>query len=87
MLDAVSHGPAGLALEGVPGIGKTTVWREAIGSAHRRGYHVLETAPAEPDAALAFSGLGDVFDGLPDELFDRLPDPQRRALGAALFLI
>jgi ATP-dependent 26S proteasome regulatory subunit len=29
MLDAAVHGPAGLALEGTPGIGKTTVrrWR------------------------------------------------------------
>jgi hypothetical protein len=31
VLDAVSDGPVGLTLEGVPGIGKTTVWSEAIG--------------------------------------------------------
>src|SRR5437764_1269780 len=39
-----------------------------------------------PDATLAFSGLGDLFESLADELLDRLPGPQRRALRAALFL-
>jgi DNA-binding CsgD family transcriptional regulator len=84
MLEALPNGPVGLALEGSPGIGKTTVWREAVQAARARGYEVLETAPSEPDAALAFTGLGDLLDGLPAETLADLPNPQRRALGAAL---
>ena len=34
-LDAVALAPAGIAIEGEPGIGKTTVWRAAIESARR----------------------------------------------------
>jgi AAA ATPase-like protein len=86
LLDRAPAGPVGIAIEGAPGIGKTTVWRHALGSARERGYAVLEAAPSEADEALAFSGLGDLFDGFGDELFRRLPEPRRRALGAALFL-
>jgi AAA ATPase domain len=86
LLDTVAAGPAGLALQGTPGIGKTTLWREAIASARRRGYAVLEAAPGEPDSALAFAGLGDLFDGVIDEVVADLPDPQRHALLAALSL-
>ena len=86
LLDAVADGPAGLALEGAPGIGKTTLWRAALQSARGRGYRVLATAPGEPDAVLAFAGLGDLFDGSANELADGLPAPQRDALAAALSL-
>ncbi len=84
LLDQARHGPAGIALEGTPGIGKTTLWREGVVSARRRGYRVLATAPGEPDAGLAFVGLGDLLDGLPQEKLAELPDPQRRALSVAL---
>ena len=40
-LDATRNGPAALLLEGEPGIGKTTVWREAVRHAEERGYRVL----------------------------------------------
>ena len=76
----------GVAIEGAPGIGKTTVWRHAVERARARGYLVLIASPSEADAALAFSGLGDLFAGVDVELLDGLPDPQRRALLAALFL-
>lgn len=86
MLETVADGPAGLALEGAPGIGKTTVWREALASARRRGHQVLEAAPAEPDAQLAFAGLGDLLDDLPEDVFRELSAPQRTAVEAALLL-
>jgi DNA-binding NarL/FixJ family response regulator len=86
LLDTVESGPVACVLEGIAGIGKTAVWREAVASAHRRGYQVLEAAPSEPDAVLAFSGLGDLFERVPDEVFDALPDVQADALRAALAL-
>jgi AAA ATPase domain len=84
LLDAVPDGTVGLALEGTPGLGKTTVWREGVAGARERGYRVLASSPAEPDAALAFSGLGDLFDGIPEDVIGRLSAPQRHALDAAL---
>ena len=86
LLDSVAAGPVGLALEGAPGVGKTTLWRAAVASARRRGYRVLEAAPGEPDAALAFAGLGDLLDGVIGEVVADLPDPQRHALLSALSL-
>ena len=86
MLDSLRSGPAGLALAGAPGIGKTTVWRDGVGSAADRGYRVLATAPAERDADLAFTGLGDLFDRVPTQVLATLPAPQRSALEVALFV-
>jgi len=85
-LNEVSGGPVGLCLEGAPGIGKTTVWREAVDAARERGYRVLCTTPAEPDAQLSFAALGDLLDGEVSEALADLPDPQRRALRASLLL-
>ena len=84
MLDAVASGPVGCILEGTPGIGKTAVWRESIAGGRRRGYQVLETAPSEPDTALAFSGLSDLFERLPGAVWESLPEAQAHALKAAL---
>jgi ATP/maltotriose-dependent transcriptional regulator MalT len=84
MLDAAAAGPVGLALEGAPGIGKTTVWRTVVESARDRGYQVVAAAPAEPDAALAFAGLSDLLDDLPAEIHASLPTAQRQALTVAL---
>jgi DNA-binding CsgD family transcriptional regulator len=85
VLDAVALAPAGLAIEGAPGIGKTTVWRAAVESARRRDYVVLEAAPSEPDAPLAFAGLVDLFERLPEEVLGGLSRLQRRAVDAAVF--
>ena len=84
MLDSVPSGTAGLALEGAPGVGKTAVWRDGVARASERGFTVLASSPTEPDAALAFTGLGDLFDGITDDAISRLSTPQRDALDVAL---
>ena len=86
LLDAAASGPVGCILEGMPGIGKTTLCRDCVESARRRGFAVLETAPSEPESVLAFSGLGDLFEHLTDEALATLPEPQAHALKAALSL-
>jgi DNA-binding CsgD family transcriptional regulator len=86
LLSPVPLGPAGIGLEGVAGIGKTTLWQAAIELARERGHHVLVSAPGAPDAELPFAGLGDLLDGLPAARLDGLPAPQRRALRVALCL-
>jgi DNA-binding CsgD family transcriptional regulator/tetratricopeptide (TPR) repeat protein len=85
-LDRVPDGPTVVVLEGAAGIGKTALWLEGLASAGRRGFDALRASPGEPDAGLAFAGLGDLFDGLPADTLDVLADPQRRALAAALLL-
>jgi DNA-binding CsgD family transcriptional regulator len=73
-----------LAIEGEPGIGKTTVWREGARRAGERGARVLEARAAEAEGGLSLAGIGDLFESLGDDTFDQLPDPQRVALSAAL---
>ena len=86
LLDRAQSGPIACVLEGMAGIGKTTLWRECVDSARRRGFQVLDTEPAEPDADLAFSGLGDLLQAIPAGVLDALPGPQADALRAALLL-
>ena len=38
VLDAVVEGNGALVIEGEPGIGKTTIWREALGRASQREF-------------------------------------------------
>ena len=72
---------AALVLEGDPGIGKTTVWRQGIAHAVGNGYRVLSCRAAPAEARLSFTALGDLLEPV---AFGALPDPQRRALDAAL---
>jgi DNA-binding CsgD family transcriptional regulator len=83
-LDALPDGPAALVLEGAPGIGKTTVWRGAVGAGRRRSYRVLVCRATESEAALSFLGLGDLLERVSDEALNDLPEPQRLALELAL---
>jgi DNA-binding CsgD family transcriptional regulator/tetratricopeptide (TPR) repeat protein len=85
-LDRLPTGPAGLLLEGEPGIGKTTIWHEATQAARTRGHRVLQARPAEAEAELSFAALGDLMGGVFDEVRDALPVPQRQALEVALLL-
>jgi DNA-binding CsgD family transcriptional regulator len=79
-----SGGAVGLLVEGEAGVGKSMLWRAAVGRARERAMDVLGCAPAAVEQALSFVALRDLIGGLPDEDLERLPPPQRSALGAAL---
>ena len=83
-LTAVGREFTQLTLEGEAGIGKTTLWWEALRQASARGARVLVTRPSESEATLSFAALADLFDGVDDSMIDRLPVPQREAIAAAL---
>lgn len=83
-LDVALAGPGALVLEGEPGIGKTTVWREVIRRAREREYAVLAARPTEGAQSLSFSTLDALLAKVPDSLLDALPDPARTAVDAAL---
>src|SRR5438128_11072909 len=73
-----------LAIVGEPGIGKTTLWREAIKRARAAGSRVMLARPAEAESKLSFAGLADLLADVPDEFFAGLPEPQRNGIDAAL---
>jgi len=73
-----------LTLEGAAGIGKTTVWLEALRLARERGAQVLVTRPTEAEVSLSYAGLTDLFEVVTDRLIAELPLPQRDAISAAL---
>ena len=82
----IQQGPASLVLEGLAGIGKTAIWNRSLQEAGAADVSVRTCRCSESDAAWAFAGLGDLLEGLSDELLAELPDVQRRALSAALLL-
>ena len=81
---ATRAGFAALVLEGEAGIGKTTLWREATAAAAEADARVLVARPAQAEAGLAFSALGDLLASVIDEAVDGLPLPQAAALEVAL---
>lgn len=83
-LAAGETGLAAVAIVGEPGIGKTTLWREAVRRASECGMTVLFARPGESEAKLAFAGLTDLLREVGPEVLDRLPSPQRAALEVAL---
>lgn len=83
-LERVPDGPVGLVIEGEAGIGKTTVWLEAVRAAEERGYRVLQARPAEAEAELSYAALSDLLGGVVDDVSGELPLPQRQALEMAL---
>jgi DNA-binding CsgD family transcriptional regulator len=83
-LSAVGERPAALLLEGEAGVGKTTVWREAVAAANARGLRVLQARPAESEAALSYAALADLIGAVFEETRADLPEPQQRALDVVL---
>jgi DNA-binding CsgD family transcriptional regulator len=77
-------GADALAIVGEAGIGKSTLWQEAVRRATERGVRVLRCRPAESEARLSFAGLSDLLSPVEDDVFVALPAPQRHALDVAL---
>jgi hypothetical protein len=85
-LDRETSGVHGLLIEGDAGIGKTTVWREAVRIADGAGL-VLTSRAAEAETRLSFTLLGDLLvPALDEDVLARLPVTQRRGLEVALLL-
>jgi len=85
-IDGANVGLAALVLEGEPGIGKSTLWLAGVERAREGGSQILFSRPAEAERGLAHAGLGDLLEGVLDDVLPRLSAPRRRALEAALLL-
>jgi len=79
-------GPSALVLEGVGGIGKTTLWRAGVELARECNYRVLECRSSAAEATFSFAGLRDLLATVGPAVLPELPSPQRRALEVALAL-
>src|SRR5689334_12948172 len=85
-LGGLSWAPGALVLAGAAGAGKTTLLRAGLEQADGLGYTVLQTTPSPSDMRLAFAGLADLLGSRLAVVVPRLPEPQRRALSAALLI-
>jgi DNA-binding CsgD family transcriptional regulator len=81
---SLPDGPSALVIEGEAGIGKTTLWSEALREVDARGLRILQAQPAESEAMLSHVALADLVSGVFDEVKARLPAPQSRALETVL---
>ncbi len=83
-LDGVPSAPAGLVIEGDLGIGKTTLWLDAVDRARERGFTVLASRAARAESVLAYAALADLLTDIEESVWADLPAPQRQSLDAAL---
>jgi DNA-binding CsgD family transcriptional regulator len=83
-LDLTSAEACALVIDGEAGIGKTTIWREAVRLARERAFWVLEARPAQSEAKLSYAGLADLIGTVFEETRTVLPPVQQRGLAAAL---
>ena len=71
-----------VVVEGAAGIGKTSLLRHVFDE-HVDGV-AIAARPVESERRLTFAALGDLLNGVADELLTGLPPPQQDALDAAL---
>ncbi len=83
-IDEMEGGAAALLLEGEAGVGKTTLWGAGVEHARALGLTVLSSRPAEAERGLGNVGLGDLLEGVVNEVLPGLLTPRRRALQVAL---
>jgi DNA-binding CsgD family transcriptional regulator len=84
LLDCGLEQYSALLLSGEAGIGKTTVWQEALRLGEEAGFRVLRCRPGQAEAKLGFAALADLLSSVDEDAFSALPEPQRNAVDAAL---
>ena len=75
---------SGLVIEGEPGIGKTTLWLDAVEQAASRGFRVVSARAGSAEVVLTFAVLADLFGDVEPTVLDELPHVQRVAVNRLL---
>lgn len=84
LLDVVRGGQSRvLVLRGVPGVGKTALLEHAVDATS--GFRIVRAFGVEAEMELPFAALQTLCAPMLDRL-DRLPEPQRAAIGTAFGL-
>lgn len=76
--------PSALVIAGESGIGKTTLWNEAVEHARRAGYRVLSARAGEAESVLTYAAVADLLADVEPDVLDQLPDLQRIAVDRVL---
>ncbi len=76
--------PGALVIDGMAGIGKSTLLDAAVVAAQERSCDVLRCRPGDRESKLSFAALRDLIEDAFDEMAEALPVPQRHALAIAL---
>ncbi len=84
MLEDPSGDARALLLDGPAGIGKSTVWHDAVRRARGRGVAVLDCEAGALPADAALLGLSDLLAAVPTAALAALVAPQRRAVETLL---
>lgn len=84
VLDRAESEPAGLAIEGEPGIGKTSLWLQAAEIAAGRGFAVLSARGTPTEIRYAHAAIGDLLSEVDTAVWADLPDVQHDALARIL---
>ncbi|MFC0111927.1 helix-turn-helix transcriptional regulator [Kibdelosporangium aridum] len=87
LFDPDVSGVLAVRIEGEPGVGKSTLWREGVTAALTRSYEILACAPTQAEAKLSFAALADLLEPVLGAVSPELPAPQRRALDVALLRV
>ena len=82
--ESSAEGAGTFVLVGEPGIGKTTLWENALLRARGRGWTVLSARAAQSEVRLTYVALSDLLAEVSTGVLERLSLPQRRALAVAL---
>jgi DNA-binding CsgD family transcriptional regulator len=77
--------PRALVLTGEAGMGKTTLWQAALGTAREQGVRVLAARASEVELQLPYVALSDLLEEVEIAEVSGVPAPQRRALEIAMF--
>jgi DNA-binding CsgD family transcriptional regulator len=83
-LDSAPTWPSAVVIEGVAGIGKTTLWLEGVRGAEDLGVRAFHARPAESEQKLSYVALADLVGEAFDQVGSALPGVQQRALAGAL---
>ena len=84
LVGAIAHGARFVVIRGEAGIGKTTVWREALNRIGRAGHRCLVTRASEEESRGPLVGLVDLFGGADPEPPTVDPDADRFERGRAV---
>ena len=76
--------PSALVIEGEPGIGKTTLWLEALEDARERGFRVLSARSGQAESGLTYAVLADLLEDVGADVRATLPPLQRVAIDRVL---
>ncbi len=83
-LESVAQRPSALVIEGEAGIGKTTLWLDALDQARDAGFRVLSARAGQAESGLTYAVLADLLETVGDDVMDTLPSLQRVAIGRVL---